>query len=576
MPLTKLIQSIFAYLLIVEIILSKHHIFLTKSLIFVDASTSPSPPTIPSSPPPTTSTTSSSTSTSAIPKGNNSIESVFVYTELGRIKGFVADITEDFKADVFLGVPFAQPPIGHLRFETTHPETGWPVLVVIHGVGGYGSGSASSFGFRNISDNFVSKGLVVVTIQYRLGFMGFASTGDCEMPGNLGYWDQLEAFRFVRAYIRSFGGDPEKITALGVSSGASSVAALSVSPYSRDLIHSFISLSGSTYAKFTLNDDVIAVTNKLAQLLKCPTLKESSAGLKSCFKRKNSEDFLKAVKKIGSGRKDVSVVKFHPIFDGDFFPKDIPELIQEAPKKPVMMGYGNQEAAYLTVFGRGEDYNQFAISITDWEKFTEENFTDYVRTHIAREFDCGEQAPLIQQEIYDFYFTNNNDTILKPLKAYTNLVSDILFKIPILREARAKHNAEYPVFLYYSQYYSSNLYDDSVPIKGWVHSNEKPYLFGLYPAGEFEFNDDDKKFREVLVNAIVEFTKNGDPSTPEFLWPPTNGYHPFQYAHLSPTPYVGTELGQKKLEFWDQLTEKYELDIIRGIHRSRGRPREEL
>uniref|UniRef100_A0A914Y0M4 Carboxylesterase type B domain-containing protein n=1 Tax=Panagrolaimus superbus TaxID=310955 RepID=A0A914Y0M4_9BILA len=459
---------------------------------------------------------------------------------------------------------------------TTHPETGWPVLVVIHGIGGYGSGGSGSFGFRNISANFVSKGLVVVTIQYRLGFMGFASTGDCEMPGNLGYWDQLEAFRFVRAYIRSWGGDPEKITALGVSSGASSVAALSVSPYSRDLIHSFIALSGSTYAKFTLNDDVIAVTNKLAQLLKCPTLKESSAGLKSCFKRKNSEDFLKAVKRIGSGRKDVSVVKFHPIFDGDFFPKDIPDLIQEAPKKPVMMGYGNQEAAYLTVFGRGEDYNQFAISITDWEKFTEENFTDYIRTHIAREFDCGEQAPLIQQEIYDFYFTNNNDTVLKPLKAYTNLVSDILFKIPILREARAKHNAEYPVYLYYSQYYSTNLYDDSVPIKGWVHSNEKPYLFGLYPAGEFEFNEDDKKFREVLVNAIVEFTKNGDPTTPEFLWPPTNGYHPFQYAHLSPNPYVGTELGQKKLEFWDQLTEKYELDIIRGIHRSRGRPREEL
>lgn len=112
MALKELIQSIFTYILIVEIIFSRHDLFLSKSLIFVNAETSSTPPpTIPSSPPPTT------TSTSATSKANNSIESVFVYTELGRIKGFVADINDDFKADVFLGVPFAQPPIGHLRFE---------------------------------------------------------------------------------------------------------------------------------------------------------------------------------------------------------------------------------------------------------------------------------------------------------------------------------------------------------------------------------------------------------------------------------------------------------------------------
>ena len=64
--------------------------------------------------------------------------------------------------------------------------------------------------------------------------------------------------------------------------------------------------------------------------------------------------------------------------------------------------------------------------------------------------------------------------------------------------------------LFFDDLFSKNCCDfNKTRISGWVHSNEKPYLFGLYPSGEFDFTEDDKKFREIFINALAEFTKNG-------------------------------------------------------------------
>uniref|UniRef100_A0A914YMW5 Carboxylesterase type B domain-containing protein n=1 Tax=Panagrolaimus superbus TaxID=310955 RepID=A0A914YMW5_9BILA len=165
------------------------------------------------------------------------------------------------------------------------------------------------------------------------------------MPGNLGYWDQTEAFKFLKQYIGNFGGDPEKIVAFGLSAGGGSTAALSMSPHSRDYISSSIEMSGSVYANWASSDMVVAVTKQVAREIGCP---ETSAELKKCYKQTKPEKFLEAIEKIGPARRDINLVKYNPRIDGDFFPKDFTELIKESPPKPALIGFTDQEAGYFS------------------------------------------------------------------------------------------------------------------------------------------------------------------------------------------------------------------------------------
>lgn len=111
-------------------------------------------------------------------------------------------------------------------------EESRPVLVYIHG------GSFVLFTGRsdwNGADYLMDHDIVLVTLNYRLGTLGFFSTGDEYAPGNNGMKDQVEALRWVQKNIQAFGGDPNKVTIAGESAGAASVALHLSSPMSRGL-----------------------------------------------------------------------------------------------------------------------------------------------------------------------------------------------------------------------------------------------------------------------------------------------------------------------------------------------------
>lgn len=86
----------------------------------------------------------------------------------------------------------------------------------------------------------VGKRLVIVTIQYRLGSLGFLSTGTQELPGNAGIWDMALAVQWVRNYIGFFGGNPHKIVVMGHGSGASSALLLSLSNIAKGILQFLI------------------------------------------------------------------------------------------------------------------------------------------------------------------------------------------------------------------------------------------------------------------------------------------------------------------------------------------------
>lgn len=195
------------------------------------------------------------------------------------------------RSAAFLGLPFAEPPVGDRRFAAPVPAGAWdgvrdataygptaqrrsfgevtaipepsipgeatlnvnvftpvpgavdarlPVFVWIHG-GGYKAGSPASPWYDGRAFN--RDGVVTVTISYRLGFDGFGWIPD--VPHNRGLLDQIEALRWVRRHIAAFGGDPDRVTIGGQSAGGGSVWALLVSPLARGLFQAAISHSGA-------------------------------------------------------------------------------------------------------------------------------------------------------------------------------------------------------------------------------------------------------------------------------------------------------------------------------------------
>ncbi|NWX12532.1 SASB hydrolase, partial [Aegotheles bennettii] len=224
-----------------------------------------------------------------------------VETKYGRVRGYQFEVdAAERSVNVFLGLPFAKPPVGPLRFSEPQPPEPWkgvrdatsyppmclqdkvqgqffadiistrkekvplqlsedclylnvytpvsaekqellPVLVWIHG-GGLILGAASPYDGSALAafDN-----VVVVAIQYRLGILGYFSTGDKHARGNWGYLDQVAALQWVQENIMHFGGDPGSVTIFGESAGGISVSALILSPLARGLFHKAISESGT-------------------------------------------------------------------------------------------------------------------------------------------------------------------------------------------------------------------------------------------------------------------------------------------------------------------------------------------
>uniref|UniRef100_A0A182INH9 Carboxylic ester hydrolase n=1 Tax=Anopheles atroparvus TaxID=41427 RepID=A0A182INH9_ANOAO len=231
----------------------------------------------------------------------------------GCLLGFRMADVNNLRFDAFVGIPYAKPPTGKLRFKNPVPVDPWeveynattikspclqrsillpknpivgdedclylnvyrpkdnstqhlPVMVFIHG-GGYFLGSADPrlYGPQRI---LATERVILVTIQYRLGVFGFLSTGDAAAPGNAGMHDQVLALRWVQRNIGAFGGDPGAVTLFGESAGGASVQLHMMSPLSRGLFHRAILMSGSALAVWSLPvDDPMALARRQAKLV---------------------------------------------------------------------------------------------------------------------------------------------------------------------------------------------------------------------------------------------------------------------------------------------------------------------
>lgn len=165
------------------------------------------------------------------------------------------------------------------------------VIIYLHAGGFYENSSQS----KTVAgpQHFLDRDIVLVTANYRLGILGFLSTGTEEAPGNNGLKDQVQLFKWVRENIDKFGGDPDSVTLMGYSAGAMSVTMHLVSPMSQGLFNRAIVMSGSATSQWEIPCDQIDLAMKQARLLNCSdhSVETIMHCLRKVSRRKLSSEF---------------------------------------------------------------------------------------------------------------------------------------------------------------------------------------------------------------------------------------------------------------------------------------------
>lgn len=310
-------------------------------------------------------------------------------------QGYIEGVQEKSGVYSYKGIPFAQPPVGELRWKAPQPPEKWngvlkatefgnspmqknvygdmnfhapkmsedclylnvwtpakkaeeklPVLVYFYG-GGFVAGDGSEY--RYDGESLAEKGIVTVTLNYRLGIFGFFSHPELtkesanNSSGNYGLLDQHAALVWVKQNIAAFGGAPDKITIAGESAGSISVSAQMASPLSKDLIAGAIGQSGAMiYPTFPAIPLAQAEKNGIIFIEK-----SQSNSLKE-LRKLSAEELLDKASEQGA-------FTARGVIDGYFLPKDPLEIYKagEQGKVPLLAGWTSAEMPY-TVFMKGE------------------------------------------------------------------------------------------------------------------------------------------------------------------------------------------------------------------------------
>jgi para-nitrobenzyl esterase len=498
---------------------------------------------------------------------------VQVRTEAGAVAG---TNSADGKVVIFKGIPFAAPPVGELRWKEPQPVARWkgvrkatefgarcvqarifedmvfrdagpgedclylnlwtpgisgktkrPVMVWIYG-GGFQAGSSSEP--RQDGEQLAHKGVVIVSMNYRLGIFGFFSHPGLttesahHASGNYGLMDQVAALEWVRKNISAFGGDPNNVTIFGESAGSFAVSALMASPLSKGLIHAAIGESGAFFGK-TLN------AKRLAESERRDAIFAESLGLKSVGQMRavSAEKLLEAARSADTDDHN----RFRPNIDGYFMPASAYEIYAKGEQAhiPLMAGWNHDEGSYQRFFGT--------------ERISKENYMAKIRQLF------GEAAPDALK-----LFPGGSDEEVKSSAAFLSTADFIALGTWKWIEMQLQ-TGEAPVYRYEFDQIPPASEKHEAEAGLAYHSAEIEYVFGTLDWKKISWRAEDYKLSDQMGSYWTNFAKTGNPNGAGLgVWPMYMRKSGYQVMHLEAAPRAMTDRQREQFLFLDKAPAK--------------------
>lgn len=534
------------------------------------------------------------------------VNSITVSTKYGDIEGFVTsypNVSGPFKSvSKFLGIPYADPPTGELRFQAPQPLKEWkpsvrlvknhgpicwqskgfefvtklfvqnftysedclyldiyspnvssslPVMFYIHG-GGYELGSSITYP----GDILSLQGVVVVVIQYRLGPFGFFTTGDSAAPGNYGMLDQVEALKWVNENIEKFGGNANKVTIFGASAGGLSVSLQVLSPLSKDLFHQAIAESGVDLSPQAMQPTSLAVTHakSLAEKLACPVSDHDK--MVTCIRDKTPTEIMAA--STAANFEFVDHPHWSPVVDKNFLP-DSPQNLRrkgEFNKVTLMVSFNSNEGAGAVGIMANYSYVGLMQSV---ENGVSKSFFKTFVAKFAQVRESRKETAALIADAMEFMYTpwpdNSDKSALR--SQLVDLLSDYYY-FAASHEVADSHSQFAPVYMY--EFAHRSIFSLSPKWVGVDHGTNAPYDFGnpLKPVAPFRFSEADKNVSLFIMASYKNFASSGDPS-PQPLsgvtWEKYNSSHR-AYLRVDANPRMAAAFNPRRMAFWNDYYPK--------------------
>ncbi len=488
-----------------------------------------------------------------------------VKTDKGKIQGY---ISKDNQIRVFKGIPYAAPPVGQLRWKPPQPAAKWhgtrqttsfgnrcmqpavfddmifhdpgqsedcltlnvwtpakdkdaklPVMVWIYG-GGFTGGTTSEA--RQDGENLAHKGVIVVSMNYRLNIFGFFVHPEltAESPqhasGNYGLMDQTAAIKWVHDNIKEFGGDPNQVTIFGESAGSFSVSAQMASPLAKDLFQRAIGESGGAFSlthPFAPREEREQrdpeVVGKILGFTKLADLRALSAD---------------QLQKATIPAPGVSPEHFSADIDGYFLPESVPAIYAAGKQAhvPLLAGWNADEG----------DVSQKTLTVAEFGETAQKKF--------------GANAD-------KFLAAYSATTDEEALRAAKDFAGDMFIADSTWRwlEAHVATGGQ-PVYRYHFEWPSPG--DKFHPAGTAFHSDDIEYVFGALDSRQGAvWRPEDRKMSEIIQSYWTNFAKTGDPNGSDLpKWPAYNAADGWQVMHLTPAPEARPDTQRSRYEFLDQ------------------------
>jgi para-nitrobenzyl esterase len=475
-----------------------------------------------------------------------------VATQDGPVRGSGTDVV------AFKGIPYAAAPVGRLRWRPPEPPARWtetrsatafgprcpqppprasdsaaptsedclslniwtptksgsdrlPVMVWIHG-GGFFGGTASVPTYDG--EALARRGVVLVTLNYRLGALGFLAHPALSresahgVSGNYGLLDQIAALRWVQRNIAAFGGDPANVTVFGGSAGAHSIGVLLVSPLAKGLFHRAIMESLPLFFR-PLRELAHARHGLASAETEGQAQAPDIAGVRTL-------DAQQIIARLAPGPTLSTGTHFYPIVDGWVLPLDPAEAIGTARQAhvPLLLGFNADEGEFFV--------NNAPKSITAFHEFVRAKFPPALFDRILAMYPAKTDADV-------------PSALVRFFGDYELLTSTVL-------TARAASRIG-TVYLYQFSRVS--------PLNrrtwgGAAHTVEIPYVFDHIPANSGDFDDQDGAVSEAMAGAWVRFAKTGSPNGERLPdWP---AYKAPAYAYLEYGDVIAPASGSREAQ----------------------------